>query len=65
MQHEHTLSRGEAYRRAKYAAGKRQLSIWLDEKLHKEIEELISNGLFRDRSDLVTEAVKQLKARAT
>lgn len=52
--------RGANYRKTKAAAGKRQLSIWLDEALHREIKGLISQGVFRDRSELVTEAVKKL-----
>ena len=64
MSTESTL-RGRMYRQGKYAAGKRQLSIWLDEDILKDVEGLISNGLFRDRSALVAEAIKQLTAKAT
>lgn len=50
--------RAATYRAKREAAGESQVTVWLDRELQNKLDAMVSTGKYKNRSDLIADAVK-------
>jgi len=51
------LNPAQRYRLNREAAGEAQIVVWLNEKLRSDMDQFVAQGGFKNRSELVAQAV--------